>query len=47
MVAFLAGPSHHTLESLEDMLGAGASSLDDALREVLDNLHPCLIQRGG
>ena len=37
MVAFLAGPSHHTLESLEDMLGAGASSLDDALREVLDN----------
>ena len=37
MVAFLAGPSHHTLERLEDMLGAGASSLDDALREVLDN----------
>ena len=36
MVAFLAGPSHHTLESLEDMLGAGASSLDDALREVLE-----------
>lgn len=37
MVAFLAGPSHHTLESLEAMLGMGASSLDDALRRVLDN----------
>jgi len=37
MVAFLAGPSHHTLESLEAMLGMGASSLDDALRQVLDN----------
>ena len=37
MVAFLAGPSHHTLESLEAMLGAGASSLDEALRDVLDN----------
>lgn len=35
MVAFLAGPSHHTLESLEAMLGAGASSLDEALKEVL------------
>ena len=37
MVAFLAGPSHHTLESLEAMLGTGESSLDDALRQVLDN----------
>ena len=37
MVAFLAGPSHHTLESLEAMLGAGASSLDEALRDALDN----------
>ena len=37
MVAFLAGPSHHTLESLEAMLGSGASSLDDALRDVLEN----------
>ena len=37
MVAFLAGPSHHTLESLEAMFGAGASSLDDELRDVLDN----------
>lgn len=37
MVAFLAGPSHHTLESLEAMLGGDAASLDDALREVLDN----------
>ena len=35
MVAFLAGPSHHTLESLEAMLGTGASSLDEALKEVL------------
>lgn len=35
MVAFLAGPSHHTLESLEAMLGMGASSLDEALKEVL------------
>lgn len=37
MVAFLAGPSHHTLESLEAMLGSGASSLDDELRDVLDS----------
>ena len=37
MVAFLAGPSHHTLESLEAMLGAGASSLEEALRDVLDD----------
>ena len=37
LVAFLAGPSHHTLESLEAMLGGYAASLDDALREVLDN----------
>ncbi len=36
MVAFLAGPSHHSLESLESMLGAsGAVSLDDALRDAL------------
>ena len=37
MVAFLAGPSHHTLESLEAMLGSSSSSLDEALREVLDD----------
>jgi len=37
MVAFLAGPSHHTLESLEAMLGGVRISLDEALREVLDN----------
>ena len=36
MVAFLAGPSHHTLESLETMLGSGTASLDEALRDVLD-----------
>ena len=36
MVAFLAGPSHHTLESLEAMLGAGTASLDEALRDVLE-----------
>ena len=35
MVAFLAGPSHHTLESLEAMLGSSSSSLDEALKEVL------------
>ena len=35
MVAFLAGPSHHTLESLEAMLGEGTVSLDEALKEVL------------
>ena len=37
MVAFLAGPSRHTLESLKAMLGGEAASLDDALRDVLDN----------
>ena len=37
MVAFLAGPSHHTLESLEALLGSGTASLDEALREVLDD----------
>lgn len=36
MVAFLAGPSHYTLESLEAMLGSGTASLDEALRDVLD-----------
>ena len=36
MVAFLAGPSHYTLESLETMLGSGTASLDEALRDVLD-----------
>ena len=36
MVAFLAGPSHHTLASLEAMLGSGTASLDEALRDVLD-----------
>ena len=36
MVAFLAGPSHHTLESLEAMLGAGASSLDEAVKGALE-----------
>ena len=36
MVAFLAGPSHHTLESLEAMLGGVRISLDEALREVLE-----------
>lgn len=35
MVAFLAGPSHYTLENLEDMLGSGTVSLDEALRGVL------------
>ena len=35
MVAFLAGPSHYTLESLERMLGGGAQPLDEAVREVL------------
>ena len=35
MVAFLAGPSHHTLESLEAVLGEGTASLDEALKEVL------------
>ena len=32
-----AGRSRHTLESLEAMLGGEAASLDDALRDVLDN----------
>ena len=36
MVAFLAGPSHHTLESLEAMFGAGASSLDEAMKGALE-----------
>lgn len=36
MVAFLAGPSHYTLESLEAVLGSGTASLDEALRDVLD-----------
>lgn len=35
MVAFLAGPSHYTLENLEAMLGSGTASLDEALRGVL------------
>ena len=37
MVAFMAGPSHHTLESLEAMLGGDAASLDDELRQILEN----------
>ena len=36
MVAFLAGPSHHTLESLEAVRGEGTASLDEALRDVLE-----------
>ena len=36
MVAFLADPSHYTLESLEAVLGSGTASLDEALRDVLD-----------
>ena len=35
MVAFLAGPSHYTLESLERMLGGGAQLLDEAVKGVL------------
>jgi len=35
MVAFLAGPSHYTLESLERMLGGGAQTLDEAVKGVL------------
>ena len=35
MVAFLAGPSHYTLEALEGMLGGTAQPLDQAVREVL------------
>ena len=35
MVAFLAGPSHHTLESLEGMIAGADISLDEALKEVL------------
>ena len=35
MVAFLAGPSHYTLENLEDMIAGAEVSLDEALRGVL------------
>ena len=38
MVAFLAGPSHYTLESLEaleGMLGGAAQSLDEAVKGAL------------
>jgi hypothetical protein len=35
MVAFLAGPSHYTLESLERMLGGGAQPLDEAVKGAL------------
>ena len=35
MVAFLAGPSHYTLENLEAMIGGAGLSLDEALRGVL------------
>ncbi len=35
MVAFLSGPSHYTLESLERMLGGGAQPLDEAVKGVL------------
>ena len=35
MVAFLAGPSHYTLESLERMLGGGAQTLDEAVKGAL------------
>ena len=35
MVAFLAGPSHYTLENLEDMIAGAEVSLDEALKEVL------------
>ena len=35
MVAFLAGPSHYTLENLEAMIGGAGVSLDEALRGVL------------
>ena len=35
MVAFLAGPSHYTLESLEGMLGGAAQPLDQAVKGAL------------
>lgn len=35
MVAFLAGPSHYTLENLEGMIAGAEISLDEALRGVL------------
>ena len=35
MVAFLAGPSHYTLEALEGMLGGAAQSLDQAVKGAL------------
>ena len=35
MVAFLAGPSHYTLEALEEMLGSAEQSLDEAVKGVL------------
>ena len=36
MVAFLAGPSHHTLERLEAMLGGDTASLDEAMKGALE-----------
>ena len=35
MVAFLAGPSHYTLQALEGMLGGSAQPLDQAVKEAL------------
>ena len=35
MVAFLAGPSHYTLQALEGMLGGAAQSLDQAVKGAL------------
>ena len=35
MVAFLAGPSHYTLQALEGMLGGAAQPLDQAVKEAL------------
>ena len=35
MVAFLAGPSHYTLEALEGMLGGAAQPLDEAVKGAL------------
>lgn len=35
MVAFLAGPSHYTLEALEGMLGGAVQPLDQAVKEAL------------
>ena len=35
MVAFLAGPSHYTLENLEGMIAGAEISLDEALKGVL------------